>query len=148
MSVIVVGVDGSRGSEAALRFAAEEAALRHSTLRIVSAFHVPAPVYAGGIVPPVDFISSIRETAEEIVANAAEEADELCAGLPVQTHVTEGQAADELVREAEDAELLVVGSRGLGGFRSLLLGSVSQQVAHHAACPVVIVPLPEAEGDE
>ncbi len=143
MSVIVVGVDGSRGSEVALRFAAEEAALREATLRVVSAYNVPAPVYAGGIVPPVDFISGFRDTADEIVAAAASEAEQLWPGIAVETHVDEGQPADELVRQAGDAELLVVGSRGLGGFRSLLLGSVSQQCAHHAPCPVVIVPAPE-----
>ena len=148
MNVIVVGVDGSRGSEAALRFAAEEASLRGATLRIVSAYHVPVAVYAGGMVPPVDFVSSIREATEEIVAGAAAELERLWPGVTVETQVAEGQPADELVGEAEDADLLVVGSRGLGGFRSLLLGSVSQQVAHHAPCPVVIVPSSDEGGDE
>ena len=147
MNAIVVGADGSRGSETALRFAAEEAALRDATLLVVSAYHVPVAVYAGGIVPPVDLVSGFRETAEEVVAAAASEAEEHSPGITVETQVCEGQPADELIREADGAALLVVGSRGLGGFKSLLLGSVSQQVAHHAPCPVVIVPSPE-EGDE
>jgi nucleotide-binding universal stress UspA family protein len=57
-----------------------------------------------------------------------------CEGIAV-----EGQAADVLLQEAQDADLLVVGNRGRGGFASLLLGSVSQQVVHHASCPVIIV---------
>lgn len=148
MNTVVVGVDGSRGGEAALRFAAEEAALRTATLRVVAAYHVPTPVYAGGILPPVDFITGFREAAEDIVGGAASEAEELWPGIAVETKVSEGQPADELVREAEGANLLVVGSRGLGGFKRLLLGSVSQQCAHHAPCPVVIVPTPAEEGDE
>lgn len=143
MSVIVVGVDGSQGSETALRFAAEEAALRNATLRIVSAFVVPVPVYAGGIVAPVDFSTGLHEAAGAIVADAAQKAEEHSPGITVETQVRQGQPADELVREAEGADLLVVGSRGLGGFRSLLLGSVSQQCAHYAPCPVVIVPTRE-----
>jgi nucleotide-binding universal stress UspA family protein len=145
MNVIVVGVDGSRGSEAALRFATEEAALRDATLRVVSAYHVQVPVYAGGFVPAVGLMSGFRELAEEITADAAAKVEELDPGIRVQKLVCEGQPAAELVREAEGADLLVVGSRGLGGFRSLLLGSVSQQVAHHATCPVVIVPTPDEE---
>ncbi len=61
-------------------------------------------------------------------------------GVPITSIAREGQAAEVLVTEAKGAELLVVGSRGLGGFRGLLLGSVSQQCAHHASCPVLIVP--------
>jgi nucleotide-binding universal stress UspA family protein len=61
-------------------------------------------------------------------------------GVSVTPILREGQAADVLVAEAREADLLVVGSRGLGGFKGLLLGSVSQQCAHHAACPVAIIP--------
>ena len=71
---------------------------------------------------------------------ALEEADGRAAGVEVETVVREGAPAGVLLEEAQDAELLVVGSRGLGGFRGLLLGSVGQQCAHHAPCPVVIVP--------
>jgi nucleotide-binding universal stress UspA family protein len=147
MNVIVVGVDGSRGSEAALRFAAEEAALREATLRVVSAYHVPVPVYAGGLVPAVGLMTGFREIAEEIAVDAAAKVEHIDPDVRVQKRICEGQPADELVREAEGADLLVVGSRGLGGFRSLLLGSVSQQVAHHAPCPVVIVPSPDEGGE-
>ena len=146
MNVIVVGVDGSQGSEAALRFAAEEAVLRGATLRVVCAYHVPAPVYAGGIAPPVDLISGFHETAEEIVTDAVARVEELSPGVSIEKLACEGHPADELLRESEGADLLVVGSRGLGGFRSLLLGSVSQQVSHHSPCPVVIVPTPGEEG--
>lgn len=63
-------------------------------------------------------------------------------GVPIETVAVQGQAADALVAEAEGADLLVVGTRSLGGFASLLLGSVSQQVAHHSKVPVAMVPAP------
>jgi nucleotide-binding universal stress UspA family protein len=137
MKVIVVGIDGSEGSAAALRFAVEEARVRGSELRVVCAWHVPPAAYDTGLVQaPLD-----ATEFERIAGSAARRTLEE-AGLDVATTILlrEGQAAEVLVEEAEGAELLVVGSRGLGGFRGLLLGSVSQQCAQHATCPVVIVP--------
>ena len=148
MNVIVVGVDGSRCGEAALRFAAEEASLRGATLEIVSAYHVPAAVYAGGFLPPVDVVSGFREASEEIAQRCAAEVELEHPDVEVEFRACEGQPAQVLVEEAEDAGLLVVGSRGLGGFKSLLLGSVSHQVAQHAPCPVVIVHEPHEDGGE
>jgi nucleotide-binding universal stress UspA family protein len=140
MHTIVVGVDGSEGSQAALRFALDEARLRGAEVKAVSAWHVPALAYeAGWTAAPVDQSEYSRIAEEELAASlrtASGEGSE----LTVSGLVREGQAAEVLCAEAAGADLLVVGSRGLGGFRGLLLGSVSQQVAAHAPCPVVIIP--------
>lgn len=137
MSTIVVGVDGSEGASVALRFAAKEAALRHATLRVICAWQVPAGV-VGGFIPAValgDFERAAEATVGEAVSEAAQlEPDVECVGTAVQ-----GPAAAVLVEAAGPADLIVVGTRGRGGFAGLLLGSVGQQVAHHARCPVVIV---------
>jgi nucleotide-binding universal stress UspA family protein len=126
--MIVVGIDGSKGSEAALQFASAEAELRDVPLRVVSAWYVPT-------VDSVDYASWQRETAERQL-NDLLGADRAAA---TELVVTEGSPAAVLRDESESAELLVVGSRGHGGFAGLLLGSVSQQCAAHAHCPVVIV---------
>ena len=121
----MVGVDGSPGSLAALRFAAAEAGLRGARLRVVHAWTVPLAV-------------ALPEPAvlgQPIIPEP--EFEEVRAAL-----LAEGTAAHALVQAAEGADLLVVGSRGRGGFKGLLLGSVSQQCAHHAPCPVAIVPSP------
>lgn len=136
--MIVVGVDGSSGSEAALRFAAREADLRRTRLRVVSAWHVPGGMYAGGFVPTVesmDYGAWQREIAERQVSDVLG-ADR---AANVELVITNGSPAAVLRDESEHAELIVVGSRGHGGFSGLLLGSVSQQCAAHAHCPVTIV---------
>jgi nucleotide-binding universal stress UspA family protein len=140
MSIIVVGVDGSAGSAKALRFALKEARLRGAEVKAVGAWHVPAAAYETGWVPisvdPTDYEKIARAALEKTLADAgAADAD-----VSVTSVVHEGNAADVLIAEARVADLLVVGSRGLGGFKGLLLGSVSQQCAHHATCPVAIVP--------
>jgi nucleotide-binding universal stress UspA family protein len=143
MSVILVGVDHSDGAKAALRFALEEAKLRRASLRAVYAWHFPNLGYSG-------LEGAMPATASELDDVRAAVAAELDAtlrevfpdpgDLEIEHRIVEDAAAAALVRESHDADLVVVGSRGLGGFRGLLLGSVGQQVAHHAACPVVIVP--------
>jgi nucleotide-binding universal stress UspA family protein len=142
MSTIVVGADGSEGSVAALRFAIAEAKVRGCGIRVVSAWHIPAAAYQSGWVPiPIDatVFEELGTTAlEKTLASAGADS----AGVEITKVVREGQAAGVLVEEAEDADLLVVGSRGLGGFRELVLGSTSQQCAHHAPCALVIVPTP------
>jgi nucleotide-binding universal stress UspA family protein len=140
MAVIVVGVDGSEDSIAALRFAAAEAALRDAKLRVVCAWHVPTAVYAGGWTPSVDMTSTFDTAARDVASRAMSEIARQQPGVDRESKVVEGQPAEVLLGESEDADLLIVGSRGLGGFKSLLLGSVSQQAANHARCPVAIVP--------
>lgn len=138
---IVVGVDGSAGGAAALEFAAGEAALRKARLRIVSAWEVPVTAYGTGAAPALDpaMLDAFRDRAEKIAEEAVSTAKKLQPSLEVEALTVTGQPADALLAQGADAELIVVGRRGLGGFRSLLLGSVSQQVVHHATCPVVVV---------
>lgn len=140
MSTIVVGVDGSEGSVGALNFALEEARIRGANVKAVAAWHVPPAVYGNGYVAvsidPSDFETGARVALDKVLDGAKASAS----GVSVTPILREGQAADVLVEEAHDADLLVVGSRGLGGFKGLLLGSVSQQCVHHADCPVAIVP--------
>jgi nucleotide-binding universal stress UspA family protein len=142
MALVVVGVDGSEGGAAALRFAADEAAFRDAKLRVVCAWELPASVYTGTWAGVAEVEPAFEKHAGDIAARALSEAARLQPGIDREWHTARGQPADVLVRESQDADLLVVGTRGLGGFKSLLLGSVSQQVAHHASCPVVIVPPP------
>lgn len=145
MGTVVVGVDGSSGSRQALRFAVEEARLRGARLRAVTAWHIPPLAYSGGYVPPFD-PKEFEQSATAIGEKALAEVETDTVGLDVEHVAAQGQAAQVLLDEAEGAELLVVGSRGHGGFTGLLLGSVGQQCAHHARCPVVIVNEPAARG--
>jgi nucleotide-binding universal stress UspA family protein len=138
MGMIVVGVDGSSCAHEALRFALEEARLRNETLRVVTAWHVLPMAYSGGFAPIVD-PREYEEYAETVGEQALAALREESEGVEVQCVTKQGQAAQVLAEQAQGADLLVVGSRGHGGFAGLLLGSVSQQVAHHAECPVVIV---------
>jgi nucleotide-binding universal stress UspA family protein len=140
--LVVVGYDGSQGAEAALLVAVEEARRRNATLRVVAAWHVPAPLVGATVtLTDADRLGEDIRTAltrmvdHAVAAVRAEDAD-----IDVEAVVVEGQAVSVLTGEAAGAELLVVGSRGLGGFRELLLGSVSHQCAQHAPCPVLIVP--------
>lgn len=137
---IVVGVDGSEPSQRALDWAIEEAKLRGARLRLVCAWHVPAVVYGGpGFAPQLDepLDKTFEEVAQEVVDDATKRARET--GVEAETSVVQGQAAEALVEAGADADLLVVGSRGHGGFTGLLLGSVSAQCAHHSPCALVIV---------
>lgn len=140
METIVVGVDGSEGSDAALDFAAAEATLRAARLRIVSVWEVPSAVYGGGFAPlDASTFDAFRERAQSVAEEAVARVGKLQPAVECEGRTLEGQPAAILLEQAADATLIVVGNRGLGGFASLLLGSVSQQVVHHASCPVVVV---------
>jgi nucleotide-binding universal stress UspA family protein len=134
--LIVVGVDGSDQSSAALTWAAEEARLRGGTLKVVHAWNVPTVEYASYI--PTAFADLGNAASIELDAQIAEvlgpDPD-----VPLEREVREGPPAQAILDAAKDASLLVVGSRGRGGFAGLLLGSVSTQVTHHAHCPVTVV---------
>jgi nucleotide-binding universal stress UspA family protein len=141
MGVIVVGVDGSEGAKAALRFALEETRLREDTLRAVHAWHVDlsVPGIEAAYQPPATALEEHRRFAEAALEAALSEVGVDAGGVEIERRVVEGRPAAALVEESRGADLLVVGSRGHGGFAGLLLGSVSQQVVHHADCPVVVV---------
>jgi nucleotide-binding universal stress UspA family protein len=135
---VVVGVDGSECSREALTFAVREAKMRRATLHIVSAWSVPVAVYAGGFAANVD-PAEFEQACVFISADAVTAVSELAPDLEVEATTPNDQPAAALLAAAEGADLLVVGSRGHGGFARLLLGSVSEQLAHHAPCPVTIV---------
>ena len=138
MEKIVVGMDDSDHAARALRWAATEATLRDATLVAVHAWSIPATTYSTFTMPLVD--SDAMQRAAEETLHAATALAARDTGVVVEERVVEGPAAQALLHEADDAALLVVGSRGHGGFAGLLLGSVSQQLVHHARCPVVVVP--------
>ena len=138
--MIVVGVDGSKCSHSALRFALNEARIRQAKLRIVVVWHVPLAAYGAGWAPPPPHLAEDSEAAaNDILEEALQLVKDDAGSVEIESVVREGQSAQILIEEAEKAELLVIGSRGRGGFRELMLGSVSQQCAHHARCPVTIV---------
>jgi len=147
MSLVVVGVDQSDGAKAALAFAHEEARLRNATLRAVHAWQFGYIGYTGfeGAVPALGGdIAELRAAAVAALDATVRAVLPDPGGVEIEQRVVEGTAGAVLVDESSRADLLVVGSRGHGGFAQLLLGSVGQQCAHHAACPVVIV-RPRAE---
>jgi nucleotide-binding universal stress UspA family protein len=149
MGVVVVGVDGSAAARQALRFAAEEASLRGAALRVVNAWlapsfeGVPVPMVAGFPIeygrPFEEVVADARAASAALIEREVAEVLGPEPGMEVEQVALEGRAAAVLVEASRDVELLVVGARGLGGFKELLLGSVSHQCAQHAACPVVIV---------
>jgi len=132
---IVVGVDGSRHSVAALRWGAYQAAALAARLEAVTAWEYP-PSFGWSSVPS-DWDPA--KDMEKVLRDAVREAfgDRLPAGLELS--VREGGAARVLLEASRGATMLVVGSRGHGGFAGLLLGSVSANVAEHATCPVLVV---------
>jgi nucleotide-binding universal stress UspA family protein len=144
VKTIVVGIDGSDHSMEALRWAAEEAQLRDCTLHVVQAWSATLGVGSSpaGAMPPAVWSSEDHrvETAREM-ERTVETALGQDHGVDIEIVAHQGSPADVLISAAErvGAQLLVVGSRGRGGFKRLLLGSVGEQCATHAHCPVVII---------
>jgi nucleotide-binding universal stress UspA family protein len=141
---VVVGLDGSAGGRAALLFALRDAARRGVAVEAVAAYLPPdywMDFYAMGNAPD-RARTAAEEGARAVIAEVL--ADGPQPPPPVRLRVERGSAADALVRASDQAELLVVGSRGHGGFTSMLLGSVSMQCVLHALCPVTVVHSPEA----
>src|SRR5579875_1740459 len=137
--MILVGIDGSEVAQRALVAAAREAELRGEQLRIVCAWQAPAPIYAGGYVPNLDGPrEEMRRSAEKLAEDAVAAVEAIAPGISCTGEAVEGVAAQTLIERSRYASLLVVGHRGRGGFKSLMLGSVSQQVVHHAHCPVLV----------
>lgn len=142
VQTIVVGFDGSDEARAALGWALEEAKLRKARLRVVHAWSLtPIAVasFGPGAFPSSGDIAALESASRELVTSAVEDCAAREPDVPIEPELVRGGATQALLGEAEAADLLVLGSRGHGGFAGLLLGSVSQQCASHATCPVVIV---------
>jgi nucleotide-binding universal stress UspA family protein len=138
---VVVGVDGSPGSQAAVGYAYAEADTRNVPLVVQNVWWTPS---YDGLTPPPDAWqvdpAALEEEAGRIVAEAVAGWAEKYPDVPVDTRLTHGADAEaELIESSAHASLVVVGSRGRGGFTGLLLGSVSQALVHHAECPVAII---------
>ena len=135
---IVAGVDGSDSSLSALRWAIRQAGLTGAAVDAVAAWRYPAAGY--GYVPvgsEEDF--DFEAITEKVLADAIGSTLEPGSDVRVHSHVIEGIAAQVLIDASQGAELLVLGSRGHGGFTEALLGSVSQHCVHYARCPVVVI---------
>jgi nucleotide-binding universal stress UspA family protein len=142
MPGITVGIDGSAHSTRALEWAIKEAAVRHAPVTVLTVHLVPVSGWTGNPVTlPQDAtdVEEARQAAEEMVLKAT---SQLGAAQPssVTVRAISGFPAQELIEASRTADLVVLGSRGAGGFARLLVGSVSNQVVHHAHCPVVVVP--------
>jgi len=132
---IVVGVDGSVSSKAALAWAARQARLTGAVVEAVTAWEFPASYGYPAPVTDVDW----EELAEQVVTAAAAEVSATPEPPVIRHKVVEGNAAKVLVDASTGADLLVVGTRGHGGFVEALLGSTGQHCVHYASCPVVVI---------
>lgn len=141
MPGILVGIDGSGHSQRALEWAIKEAAIRHAPLTVLTVHQAVRGYFTSVAEYPGD--AALTQKAREA---AQAETDEVLAGLggsrpeSVTVRAVHGIPAEELIEASRDADMVVVGERGAGGFERLVMGSVSTQVAHHAHCPVVIIP--------
>jgi nucleotide-binding universal stress UspA family protein len=142
---VIVGVDGSPDSVRALGWACRRAETCGDRVRAICAWSL-ASSGEDWIMPP-GMKAEGQRRAERVLQDAAEVARRNLPAAQVETVVVEGPAARVLVEMSADADALVVGSRGLGGFSGLLLGSVSQQCVHHAHCPVTVIRQPTHQGD-
>ena len=141
MSGIIVGVDGSGHSQRALEWAMKEAAVRHAPLTVLTVHETIRGYYGGPVLYPDD-----PARTEEMRVAVKAEAEKVLADLEgprpesVTVKAVHGFPTEELIEAGKDADMLVLGSRGAGGFTRLMMGSVAEQVTKHAHCPVLIVP--------
>jgi nucleotide-binding universal stress UspA family protein len=140
MEKIVVGIDGSTAAQAALEWAVAEAMVRDAGLVVVHAWQEPMAALISPYAPLLADPATLAETACKTLADSLATVDLTGLAREADLRLVQGPAAPALLEAAQDAALLVVGSRGRGGFAGLLLGSVSQQVAHESTVPVVIIP--------
>jgi len=134
--LIVVGVDGSPASAGALEVAVEEARLRRARLHVIYAYPAMASPLTGST--GHDYYEQTEHEAREVLQHVAA-AGPPTEGLDVEWLGVPGNPSEVLIGASRGASLLVVGSRGLGGFMGLMIGSVSNQCVHHAHCPVLVV---------
>jgi nucleotide-binding universal stress UspA family protein len=141
MPGIIVGVDGSGHSQRALEWAMKEAGMRHAPLTVLTV-HPAIVGYFGGVVTSAGDL----ELTEQTQAAVKVEADRVLAGLDgphpesVTVKAVHGFPVEEIINASKDADIVVLGSRGVGGFSRMLMGSTAGQVVQHARCPVLIVP--------
>ena len=143
MPGILVGIDGSDHSLRALEWAIREAAVRQAPLTVLTVHQAVAGYWTGAAMSyPGDpgLTHWAREMAQKQTDAVLEQVGSQSRPPSVTVRSVTGFPAEELLQAAADADLVVVGSRGAGGFKRLLMGSVSTQVAHHAPCPVVVIP--------
>jgi nucleotide-binding universal stress UspA family protein len=142
MSGITVGIDGSSHSARALEWALNEAAMKHARLTVLTVHSVPMSGWTGNpLVLPgdADDQENARQGAEEMTLKAIAQLGDVHPPS-VTVRAVSGYPAEELINASKEADLLVVGSHGAGGFARLMTGSVSNYVVHHAHCPVAIIP--------
>jgi nucleotide-binding universal stress UspA family protein len=146
MPGLIVGIDGSDHSRHALEWAIREAAVRHAPLTVLTVQQAVAGYLGGPVLysGDQDLAKQARAMAQEETDSMLEKAGPESRPSSVTVQAVVGLPAEALIEAAGDADLLVVGSRGAGGFKRLLMGSVSTQVTHHARCPVVVIPAENA----
>jgi nucleotide-binding universal stress UspA family protein len=137
---VVVGVDGSPSSAAAMNWAARYARAMGATLRVVLAWHYPAAAGQApvGVAPP-SVTAEVEQSRNDIVDKTIAAAFDGRPEVPIERKIAYGHPAQVLIDESADADLLVVGNRGYGGFTGMVLGSVSTHCVTHAHCPVTVV---------
>lgn len=142
MPGIVVGVDDSAHAQKALDWAMREAGTRQVALTVISVIPAMASPWTGSPLSVPGAEKDVQHAEQAVEEAVAKSASGIIGSQPpsISVKVFTGFPAEALVDASHDADLVVVGSRGAGGFATLLVGSVSNQVAHHAACPIVIVP--------
>jgi nucleotide-binding universal stress UspA family protein len=138
MPGILVGIDGSAHSHHALEWAVSEAATCHAPLTVLSVGQAVAS-YWGAAVDP-DLTEKARDAAQQETDSVLGKTDGGSRPPSVTVRAVTGMPGDELLNAAADADMIVVGCRGAGGFKALRMGSVSLQVTQHAHCPVVVIP--------
>lgn len=141
MPGIIVGIDGSAHSARALEWAIKEGALQHAAVTVITVNSVPASPWTGNptvLAQDPAELAKLREAAEEMTVKVTSQLDST-RPASVTVRAINGFPAKELIDASRDADLMVVGSRGAGGFARLLIGSVSGQVVHHAHCPLSLI---------
>jgi nucleotide-binding universal stress UspA family protein len=140
MPGIIVGVDGSTCSRRALEWAIKEAALRHAPLTVLTVHQALASHWGGPHPADQDLAKRAGEAAQDETDIVLGKFGEEERPPSVTVWAVAGVPAEQLLDAAADADMIIVGARGAGGFKRLLMGAVSTQVTHHAHCPVVVIP--------
>ena len=141
MPGIIVGIDGSSHSRRALDWAISETAIRHAPLTVLTVQEAIIG-YWGPVIYPGDaeLTEHARKVAQDETDNALRKLAPEARPQEVTVLAVVGAPAEEILGAARDADMIVIGSRGAGGFKKRLMGSVSYTVLHHAPCPVVVIP--------